>query len=218
MDFGWLPGTLSQIATVTLSQAATLIGTAVAWQISQKWKAQEIGKRKQAVAEQAVLSINQFYAAMVLVREPIFMSDIVAIAAADGRDTLQGQDFYKLFDYRIAKHEVLMAKFEEARFLVRLYYGKKFEALMVRISLYRSITKNEMFEAMIICADKYGEKRKEFHQGVYYAMVLERWRDGVGPDPMLDEIRAHITELENLLISDLRIGTERRPRRSTSRS
>nr|WP_294547820.1 hypothetical protein [uncultured Rhodopila sp.] len=99
---------------------ATVIAATVAWRVSQNWRRQEVGKRRQAVAEEALTTVYQVVAAIDHVRHPMVWAGEMV------REDVQltgNEGTYYAIQKRIQQHKDTFAALNRAVLITEVHFG-----------------------------------------------------------------------------------------------
>lgn len=175
---------------------ATLVAAGVAWRVSQNWKRQEISKRRQAVAEEALTTVYQFVNALEHVRQPmVWAGEMVK----DGVQLSGEEGVHYAIRKRLQEHKDTFAALNRAFLITEVHFGKK-AAQQVR-EFYSFLNTVVMANDMLGASMAHGDpdlKRK-----------LERERQTYpGQDELGDKIKAATERVRTTLKPHMRMPGE----------
>lgn len=101
---------------------ATLIAAMVALRVSRNWKRQEIGKRRQAVAEEILTTVYQFVSALDDVRRPmVWPSEMVR----DGIQLSDDEGIRYAIRKRLMEHHDTFSALDKAIVIAEVHFGRR---------------------------------------------------------------------------------------------
>lgn len=192
MDLTFLDGVLQQAT-------ATVIAATVAWHVSQNWRRQEVGKRRQAVAEEALLTVHKVACALESIRSPwIWPGEMIKDDAP-----LNGEEgTHYAIQKRLLQHKDAFAELNRAILMTEVHFGRN-AAHQIR-EFYSFI--NTVVMANDECAWPMAKKFEPDHK-----RELERQRQRPlhpGDDKLGDEIKATTERIRTILMPHMRMPGE----------
>jgi hypothetical protein len=191
---------------------ATVFAAGVALYVSRNWRRQEVGKRRQMVAEEALLTAYEAKRAIDAMRMPhIFNSELEEATGA--RLLAPGEHSpwlaVPVATRRYERHRAIWAKLEGAALLVSVHFGASASTPMAQLHRQARLVISEIVAGLEPEIDRAAKAKSSIPDPV----LGYRWRpDGLmSRDPEDEKIRQTVSAIEQNLKPHLRMPGERDP-------
>jgi hypothetical protein len=200
MDFTWLGSIPSAVATI--------IASIIALYISFQWRAQEIGKRRRAVAEEALVAAHEFALSVRMMKTTWILP--AALKLQEKGEAIDENLFLKLKDRWVKEHEGCTIRLQKSRFLLLGYFGEDVSRLVEKmLDVDEQCIEDLNGLVMDVCREY--ARGKEVHDdaaGYRSAMFFEA--KSRKADEILIKLNQKLRRLEEYLILELNLSARRR--------
>lgn len=196
MDLAWL-GSMPQAV-------ATAFAACVAWKISNNWRRQEIGKRRQAVAEEALLIVSQVSESLRRVRQPMVWAGEMVDDAGKSHEGDVG--VYHAMRRRMKQHQADFDAIQRAILITDVHFGKAASQSIREII--------PLVNRVMVASDMLADRNASGYE-LPFRRQLEADRHamvgGGRTDPLGDAMQKIVDKTKALLQPHMRMPGERDP-------